>query len=79
MSTRKEERLTRTFEATDTRGHRHEIEIWRRYTISRVFGGDPRIERLPDNERVQLNYLEKGKSRVVATGEILSSDNPAAD
>lgn len=83
MDIRNEERLTKTFEATDASGYRHEIEVWRHYTISRSLGGDqaetPGLKDYRTTVGVQLNYLEKGKYQVVATGEVLTSLDPAAD
>ena len=83
MSSRTEERLTSTFEAIDARGNRHEIEVWRYFAMSQTLDGSPAetpgLKDYRTTAGVQLNYLEKGKYQVAATGEVLTSDDPEAD
>lgn len=83
MSVRTEERLIKTYDATDSRGYPHTIEVWRVYAISETLDGSvsetPGVKDYRTTAGVQLNYLAKGKYQVVATGETLASDDPNAD
>lgn len=83
MSVRTEERLIKTYDATDPRGYPHTIEVWQVVDIASTLDGSESETAGPKDYRttagVQLNYLSKGKYQVVATGELLTSSEPDAD
>jgi len=76
------ERKTGEFTAYNDFGQQYTIYIYTSYTSSRAHGrADEQLkglERLCLDGGSPVNWIEKGKYRVVETGAILQSDDPDA-